>query len=67
LFVYIVQISVAAVDFRSLLSSVEGATPVRDLPPDRVVVTLLSDADAPRLAALEGVESVTRDRLERPL
>lgn len=65
--VYIVRISGTVAAFRSRLRAVEGATLVRELPPDRVVVTLLADADAPRLAALEGVESVTRDRLERPM
>jgi hypothetical protein len=67
LFVYIVQISGTVADFHSLLRTVEGATLVRDLPPDRAVVTLLSDADVPRLATLSGVESLTADRLERPL
>jgi hypothetical protein len=66
LFVYIVRISGTVAAFRSLLGAVEGATLVRELPPDRVVVTLLADTDASRLAALDGVESVTRDRLERP-
>lgn len=65
--VYIVRISGTAAAFRSLLDGVEGAAFVRDLPPDRVVVTLPSPADVRRLAALDGVESVTRDRLERPL
>lgn len=67
MFAYIVRISGTAAAFRSLLGSVEGATFVRDLPPDRVVVTLRTPADVRRLAALDGVESVTRDRLERPL
>jgi hypothetical protein len=65
-FVYIVRISGPSAAFRSRLSTLDDATFVRDLPPDRVVVTLPSPADVHRLAALEGVESVTPDRLERP-
>jgi hypothetical protein len=67
LFVYIVRFSGTPAAFRSRLGLVEGATLVRDLPPDRAVVTLPSAADVHRLAALDGVESVTPDRLERRL
>jgi hypothetical protein len=66
LFVYIVRITGPAAAFRSRLSTLDGATFVRRLPPDRVVVTLPSPADVHRLAALDGVESVIPDRLERP-
>jgi hypothetical protein len=67
LYVYIVRISGALADFHEQLGTVDGAALVRELPPDRVVVTLPSTAAEPRLAALDGVESLTRDRLERPL
>ncbi|MDN3358680.1 hypothetical protein [Actinomadura sp. DC4] len=67
MFVYIVGVSGTIADFRVRLRAIEGARPVRDLPPDRVVLTLRSAADLPRLAALEDVVSVTPDRLERPL
>jgi len=67
LLVYIVRISGTTADFRERLPVIDDAALVRELPPDRVVVTLASSADVPRLTALEGVESVTRDRLERRL
>jgi hypothetical protein len=66
LLVYIVRIAEPPARFRERLRTVEGATFVRELPPDRVVVTLSSDEAEPRLAALDGVESLTRDRRERP-
>ena len=65
--VYIVRISGTTADFLGRLRTIDGATLVRELPPDRVVVTLPSSADVPRLTALEGVESVTPDRRERLL
>jgi hypothetical protein len=65
--VCIVRISGTAAAFRSLLDGVEGAAFVRDLPPDRVVITLPAPADVARVAALDGVESVTHDQLRRPL
>jgi hypothetical protein len=67
LFVYIVRITGTVARFRERLRTVDGATLVRELPPDRVVVTLPSTAGESGLAALDGVESLTHDRLERRL
>ncbi len=61
--VFIVRLSVAASEFRERLRAIEGAVLVRELPPGRVVVAAAPE-DARRLAALDGVEAVVRDRLE---
>jgi hypothetical protein len=42
--VYVVRISGALADFHERLRTVDGAALVRELPPDRVVVTLPSTA-----------------------
>jgi len=63
--VYIVTLSTTGQDFRQRLRAIDGATVVRELPHERVVVMLPGPALMPRLAALEGVRTVVPDRLER--
>ena len=64
--VYIVRISIPVADFRDRLQEIDGARFIRELPPGRVVVSLPTPAAVPRLTALDGVDTVTPDRLQHP-
>ncbi len=62
---FVVRLAISAAELAPLLRQVEGAAFVRELPPDRVVVSTTSPDDEARLAALTGVLQVLPDRLER--
>jgi hypothetical protein len=59
---YILTLSVSVADLRHALTEIPGASLVRELPPDRVVVVLETLAGYPALSHLPGITAIQEDR-----